>query len=153
MNLFSLFNKPKEFFPPQDCERIVEAIRNAERKTSGEVRVFVESRCRFVNPLNRAAEIFYGLKMEKTEHRNGVLLYIAMKDRQLAVFGDEGIHNILGDDYWNDEVKKILSHFNKENYAQGIIDVVTDIGNSLHQFFPYEDDDRNELPDDIIFGK
>ena len=152
MNFFP-FSRKQQFFPQEDCKRIVEAIRNAEHKTSGEVRVYVESRCRFVDPLNRAAEIFYGLKMEKTEHRNGVLLYIAMKDRQLAVFGDEGIHTKVGDEYWNNEVKKILSHFNKENYAQGIIEVVTDIGNSLHQFFPYEDDDRNELPDDIVFGK
>ncbi|HET9056980.1 MAG TPA: TPM domain-containing protein [Chitinophagaceae bacterium] len=152
MSLFPFFKK-KEFFSPEDHARIAEAIRNAEQKTSGEIRVFVENRCRFINPLHRAAEVFYGLKMEHTRHRNGVLLYIAMKDRQLAIYGDEGIHNKLGNTYWNNEVKKILSHFNNNNYVQGITDVVTDIGNSLRQFFPYEDGDRNELPDDIIIGK
>lgn len=151
--MFSFFKK-KEFFSPEGSEQIVNAIRNAEKQTSGEVRVFVESKCRFMDPLDRALEIFADLKMENTQYRNAVLLYVALKDRQLAVFGDKGIHEKVGNDYWNNAVKKILSHFNKDDYAGGISNCVTEIGESLKYYFPYNnEEDKNELPDDIIFGK
>jgi len=82
-------------------QQIVAAIGQAERQTSGEIRVFVESRCRFVNPLDRAAEVFTGLKMDQTAQRNAVLVYVALKDRQLALYGDKGIHEKVGDAFWN----------------------------------------------------
>jgi uncharacterized membrane protein len=91
--------------------------------------------------------------MDKTEDRNGVLLYIAMKDRQIAIFGDEGIHKRVGTAFWNAEVKKILSEFRQHHYATGIVNIVTEIGGALVTHFPYENEDRNELPDDIVFGK
>ena len=81
----------KVAFTAAEQEKIVTAIQAAERQTSGEIRVYVESRCRYVNPIHRAAEIFAALNMEKTAARNGVLVYVALKDRQLALFGDEGI--------------------------------------------------------------
>ena len=153
MSLFSFFKK-KDFFTEEDKLQIVEAVRNAERRTSGEVRVFVENRCSYMDAIDRAKEIFVELKMNETADRNAVLLYIALKDHQLAVFGDEGIHSKLGNEYWNAEVKKMISNFNKENYAEGIQEVVTDIGEALTQFFPYNNDtDKNELSDDIVFGK
>ena len=153
MSLFSFF-KRKDFFTEEEKLQIIEAVRNAERMTSGEVRVFVESRCSYMDAIDRAKEIFVELKMNETADRNAVLVYIAMKDHQLAVFGDEGIHSKLGNDYWNAEVKKMISNFNKENYAEGIKEVVTDIGEALTQLFPYNNDtDKNELPDDIVFGK
>ena len=132
---------------------MVEAIRHSEKETSGEIRVFVESRCRFVDPIDRAAEIFFGLKMEQTSERNGVLVYVAMKDQQLAVFGDEGIHKKVGDQFWKSQVQTILSHFNKSNYVEGISSIVTEIGIALHTHFPYNKlTDKNELPDEIVFG-
>ncbi len=132
----------------------MEAIQRAERETSGEIRVFVESRCRFVDPLDRAAEVFAGLKMEETAARNAVLVYVALKDRQLALFGDKGIHQKVGGVFWNDKVKVILSHFNKSNYAEGIVRVVGEIGIALRSHFPYDKNtDTNELPDDIIYGR
>ncbi len=153
MSLFSFFKK-KDFFSEEEKLQIVEAVRKAERRTSGEVRVFVEDRCSYMDAIDRAKEIFAELKMNETADRNAVLLYIALKDKQLAVFGDEGIHSKLGNDYWNAEVKKMISNFNRENYAEGIQEVVTDIGEALTQLFPYNNDtDKNELPDDIVFGK
>lgn len=150
----SFFRKKKEFFSPADNEKIVRAIRNAELRTSGEVRVFVENRCRFVDPMDRALEIFSNLKMEETESRNAVLLYVALKDRQLAVYGDKGIHEKVGNEFWNTEVKKILAHFNNSDFAGGISDCVAGIGQSLQEHFPYnEQTDKNELPDEIIFGR
>jgi uncharacterized membrane protein len=145
--------KTKKFFSEQENELIVQSIRDAEKNTSGEIRVFVESKCRFVNALDRAAEIFLRLEMQKTTHRNAVLVYVAIKHRQLALYGDEGIHQKLGNAYWNDAVKKMIAHFNKKNYAEGISQCVRDVGEALYTHFPYnKETDKNELPDDIIFG-
>lgn len=153
MSLFSFFKKV-EFFTAEEKQQIIEAVRNAERRTSGEVRVFVESRCSYMDAIDRAIEIFARLKMFETDDRNAVLVYVALKDKQLAVFGDEGIHKKLGNDYWNNEVRKMISRFNKENYAEGIKEVVKDIGEALVTYFPFNNDtDKNELPDDIVFGK
>jgi len=153
LNIFP-WNKKKEFFKEEERQLIVDAIQDAERKTSGEVRVFVESKCSYLDAIDRAAELFFKLQMQQTNDRNAVLLYVAMKDRQLAVFGDEGIHKKVGDEYWNTEVKKMISNFNSDNYAKGISEVVKDIGVALTQHFPYNNvTDKNELPDDIVFGK
>ena len=152
MRLFP--SRIKHFFSPEQNQRIVSAIREAERLTSGEVRVYIESRCRFVDPVDRAIELFYGLKMEKTEQRNGVILYIAIKDHQLAIYGDEGIHQKVGKDFWNKAIQQILSEFNAANYVDGIIHILKAVGEVLHEHFPYHSDtDRNELPDEIVFGK
>ena len=151
--MFSLFKK-KNFFTAEEQQLIIDAIQNAERMTSGEVRVFVESKCSYMDAIDRAAELFFQLEMQKTDDRNAVLLYVAMKDRQLAVFGDEGIHEKVGNEYWNNAVQKMISNFNRENYAAGISEVVKDIGEALTKNFPFNNDtDKNELPDDIVFGK
>jgi uncharacterized membrane protein len=148
----SLFKK-KPLFNEEQQQRIVAAIQAAEKCTSGEIRVFVERRCRYVDPLDRAAEVFNSLHMENTAARNGVLVYIALKDRQLAIMGDKGIHEKVGQVFWEQQVRNILSHFNKADYAGGIAKVVTDIGHALEQHFPYDRaTDKNELPDDIVFG-
>jgi len=152
--MFSLFRKKKDFFTTEEKQLITEAIQQAEKMTSGEVRVFVEGKCSYVDAIDRAAELFFNLQMQKTEERNAVLIYIAMTDHQLAVFGDEGIHKKVGNEYWNIEVKKMISNFNRENYAKGISEVVEDIGEALTKHFPYNNNtDKNELPDDIVFGK
>lgn len=153
--MFSLFRKKAiHFFSKADNERIVEAIQQMERLTSGEIRIYIESRCRFVDPVDRAIELFYGLKMDQTEEHNGVLLYIAIKDHQLAIFGDEGIHKKVGTAFWNEEVKHILSEFNADHYADGIIQIVREVGEALQSHFPYHgEEDKNQLPDEIIFGR
>jgi uncharacterized membrane protein len=125
VGIFSFFKKNKDFFSAEEKERIVEAIRNAERQTSGEVRVFIESRNPFVDVLDRASEIFFKLKMQETDDRNAVLLYIAMKDHQLALFGDEGIHKQVGTTYWKNEVAEMISNFTKDDIATGIVNCVT----------------------------
>jgi uncharacterized membrane protein len=148
------FKKRKSFFSAEENDMIVASIRDAEKLTSGEVRIFVESKCRFIDALDRASEIFTQLKMENTQYRNGVLFYVALKDRQLAIFADSGIHQAVGEQYWKNVVNEILVHFNKENYATGIKECVLKIGDALKTHFPYnEETDKNELPDEIIFGK
>ena len=148
------FRNKKKFFSQQENDRIVHSIQDAEKQTSGEIRIFVESRCKYVEPLDRAAEIFAKLQMEKTELRNGVLFYVAIKDKQLAIFADSGIHTATGQDHWNNVVQQILSVFSKESVVSGITTTITKIGDALKSHFPYDKDvDKNELPDEIIFGK
>ena len=152
MGLFS-WRKKKEYFSHEEKEMVVQAIRNAEMQTSGEIRVFMEDRCRFVDPMDRAAEIFFGLKMDQTKDRNGVLVYIAIRDRQLAILGDEGIHKVVGSQFWQKEVREMIDEFHADHYATGIAKVVTEIGEALRSHFPYDGPrDKNELPDDIVFG-
>lgn len=153
MALFS-FNKKQSFLNSEQQSNIVAAIQEAEKRTSGEVRVFVESKCKYVSALDRAADIFYGLKMDHTAERNAVLVYLAHKDRQVAIFADEGIHSRMGQQFWVTEVQRMLKHFHDQHFGDGIVAVVKDIGEALHENFPYlKDVDKNELPDDIIFGK
>jgi uncharacterized membrane protein len=151
--MFSLFNRKKKFFSPEEQQLIVTAIQQAERRTSGEVRVYVESRCSYMDALDRAIEVFTQMGMHATEERNGVLVYVAIRDHQLAVLGDEGIHRKVGNEFWNNEVMKMLRDFNRDNYAHGIAGCVDDIGRALQQHFPYTDKDKNELSDDIHFGR
>jgi len=149
------FSRKKPFFTEEENEKIIHSIKEAEMQTSGEVRIFVESRCKYVDALDRAAEIFRNLQMEKTELRNGVLFYIAIKDKQLAIFADKGIHEATGGDkYWKDAVKDILSVFSKDDVVGGITTSIYKIGEALKTHFPYDKEvDKNELPDEIVFGK
>jgi uncharacterized membrane protein len=148
------FPSKKPFFTHEENERIVQAIKEAERQTSGELRVFVESHCKYVDPLDRAAELFSKLQMEKTALRNGVLFYVAVKDKQLAIFADSGIHAATGDQYWKESVQHILSVFSNESVSAGITASVAKIGDALKTNFPYDETvDKNELPDEIIFGQ
>jgi uncharacterized membrane protein len=146
--------KSKGLFSAQENMLIIEAIRKAEQKTSGEIRIYIESRCKYVDPLDRAAEIFWTLKMDHTAYRNAVLLYVAVKDHQFAIFADKGIHERLGNDFWKKEVDEMSIHFREHHYLDAVLLVISDIGVALSEHFPYDPTaDKNELPDDIIFGK
>jgi uncharacterized membrane protein len=152
MALFPFFRK-SEFFSEEEKKRVVEAIQAAELATSGEIRIYIESRCRFVDPLDRAAELFWSLKMDYTQDHNAVLVYVAVRDHQFAVFADKGIHEKVGKEFWYKEVEAMKKHFQQNHYADAIIQVVRDVGVALQFHFPYNrETDKNELPDDIIFG-
>jgi uncharacterized membrane protein len=152
MAFFSSGSKPK-FFSHDEAARIVETIRDAESRTSGEIRVFIESRCKYVKPVDRASEVFWNLRMDHTQERNGVLIYVATKDHQVAIWGDEGIHKVVGTEFWNTELKRLLHHFKSNAYAEGLLLVISDIADVLQARFPYKSTtDKNELPDDIVFG-
>ena len=148
------FLSKKDFFSEEEKKLIVDAIQEAEHQTSGEIRVYVESRCRFVDPLDRASEVFTLLKMEKTAGSNAVLFYLAVKDRQLAIFGDRAIHEKVGEEFWKKQVMQIISQFHREHFAEAIAKVIKEIGDALRYHFPYDrQTDINELPDDIVFGR
>jgi len=145
--------KKKEFFTEAENQQIVQAIREAERMTSGEIRVFVEHRCSFVDAMDRAFEVFTKLQMHRTKYRNGVLVYVAIRDRQFAILGDEGINLKTGAHFWNAQAAVMRSHFSANRFVEGISECTRSIGEVLQQYFPYESDDENELPDDIVFGR
>ena len=148
------WTKQRALFTEEEQHLVHEAIREAEQRTSGEVRVFVEKCCRYVDAIDRAAELFFHLQMEKTEHRNAVLVYVALKDHQFAIFGDEGIYRKAGAAYWYRLVRTMTDSFNRDNYAQGMAACIREIGQALHQYFPSDKStDRNELPDIIVFGQ
>ncbi|MCZ2222558.1 MAG: TPM domain-containing protein [Chitinophagales bacterium] len=151
LNFFK--KKPTNFFSDDEKKLIVAAIQEAELNTSGEIRVFIENYCSYVNAIDRAEKIFEKHNMYHTQQRNAVLIYVALKDKQLAIYGDKGIHEKVGTNFWNERVKEILHFFNKNNYAEGIVNIIKQIGDALKHHFPYDKDtDVNELSDDILFG-
>ncbi|HTB51412.1 MAG TPA: TPM domain-containing protein [Ferruginibacter sp.] len=153
MALFSLFKK-KAFFSADEQKVIVAAITAAEKETSGEIRIFVESKNSFVDPLDRAKEVFAKLHMQKTKHRNAVLLYMATDHKELALFADEGVYTTLGKAYWESAVTKMITHFVGNNIVTGVEQCIKEIGQTLKEKFPFDpSDDHNELSNDIVFGK
>ncbi|NII25338.1 TPM domain-containing protein [Pseudoflavitalea sp. X16] len=150
---FFPFSRKSDFFSADEKKQVIKAIQDAELATSGEIRVYIESRCRYVDPLDRAAELFWSLKMDYTKDHNAVLVYVAVRDHQFAVFADQGIHEKVGNEFWNKEVQAMKKHFVQNHYADAVVQVVTDVGAALQHHFPFNrETDKNELPDDIIFG-
>ena len=142
----------KDFFTKEQREDIRQAILNAELDTSGEIRVHIETNCKG-EVLDRAAFIFSKLGMQKTEKRNSVLFYLAVRNRRFAVMGDKGINAVVPEDFWDDVKNILLNHFREERFTEGLIEGITLVGNKLKSHFPYQTDDVNELSDDISFGK
>lgn len=131
---------------------VMNAIKEAESNTSGEIRVHIEDRCKIGDPIKRAIEMFGELRMHETELRNGVIVYVAIKDHKLAVWGDEGIHKKVGQDFWNDTLATMQKYFSADDYEIGLSEAILMIGDKLKEFFPYQSDDVNELSDDISYG-
>lgn len=141
----------KSFFSAEQQNRIVAAIKNAESNTSGEIRVHIENHCKG-DILDRSAMVFNILKMDKTAARNGVLIYLAVKDRKFSIIGDEGINKVVEKDFWNDVKDLMAEAFRNNNFTEGIVDGIIRVGEKLKKYFPYKNDDVNELPDDISFN-
>ena len=136
------------FFSRFDSERIVEAISAAEGRTSAELRVHVTKR--IPEDLDfRALRRFHLLGMAKTEHRNGVLIYIAPRARKFRILGDEGIHAKAGDDFWKGVASVMEAHFRKEQFTEGVLVGIGLLGEELARHFPRAKDDKNELPNTI----
>lgn len=153
MAILPLFKK-KPFFSDDEQKEIVAAIKLAEQQTSGEIRVYAESKNPYVDTMDRAKEIFYKLKMDKTAHHNGVLIYLAWKHKEIALFGDESIYTATGKLFWENEVQQMLLKFSHHDMKEGIISCIHHVGQALKEKFPFEKTtDKNELPDNIVFGK
>jgi len=131
---------------------VMNAIKEAETNTSGEIRVHIEDRCKIGDPIKRAIEMFGELHMYETELRNGVIVYVAIKDHKLAVWGDEGIHKKVGQNFWNDVLATVQKYFSAKDYETGLSEAILMIGDKLKKYFPYQSNDVNELSDDISYG-
>lgn len=141
----------RSFFTKEEQQKIVAAIREAELNTSGEIRVHIENHCK-EEALERAAEVFYNLKMNRTAARNGILFYLAVKDHKLAIIGDEGINREVERDFWNDIKDEMIYNFKENKFAEGLIAGILKCGDKLKKYFPYQNDDVNELSDEISFN-
>jgi uncharacterized membrane protein len=137
----------EDFLTAQEEKAIIEAIRSAERLTSGEIRVHLESSCN--DAVSRAQELFHLLKMDNTKQENGILFYVAVDDHKFAVIGDKGIHHRVGDDFWQEIRDVLLSRFRESEYQKGLIEGIKMVGKELAAYFPWDVDDVNELPDEI----
>ncbi len=139
-----------KIFSDEDQQLIVDAVEAAERFTSGEIRICIEKTCS--EPvLDRAANYFKKLDMHQTAKRNGVLIYLAATDHKFAIIGDAGINKVVPHDFWDETKEAMLKHFKAGNLVKGITTGVDLAGKQLQAFFPYLEDDKNELPDDISF--
>ena len=141
----------RSFFTKEEQQKIVAAIKEAELNTSGELRVHIENNCK-EEALERAAEVFYDLKMNRTAARNGILFYLAVKDHKFAIIGDEGINREVEHDFWNDIKDEMISNFKANKFAEGLIAGILKCGDKLKEYFPYQNDDVNELSDEISFS-
>lgn len=151
----SLFTKNKQPLSAEEQERIVACIQNAESKTTGEIRVFIEKKCGFVDAMDRAKEIFENLGMTKTERRNAVLVYLAIEDQQFAVAGDKEIYEKAGGaTFWEKAAGQLKLQLQKGQMCEGLCQCIDELGNALAHHFPYDPSIiKNELPDEIVFGK
>ena len=141
---------PSKQFTSEEKEQIVQAIRDAEKATSGEIRVHLENHC--TKPvLDRTAQVFAELKMHKTALRNGVLIYVALKDKQFAIIGDAGINAKVADNFWDSTKNLMLEEFRQGKLCEGICRGIREVGQQLKSYFPYQSDDVNELSDEISF--
>lgn len=141
----------KRLLNREEDQRVVDAIRQAERNTSGEIKVHIDNRCRG-DVEERSLVVFDKLKLNETKQRNGVLIYLAIKDRKLAIVGDEGINRVVEDGFWNDVKDLMLSCFKEGQFVEGLEQGIHRCGEKLKTYFPYQTDDTNEIPDDISYG-
>ncbi len=140
---------PKRFFTSEEEAAIVSAIREAEKKTSGEIRVHLASNGGRGSTYHEAVKTFEKLGMTKTQKRDGILIYLALKSHQFAVVGDIGIHAKVPSSFWDEVRDGMQTHFRQGHFQEGLVTAVHYCGEKLAYYFPHQDNDKNELPDTI----
>ncbi len=140
---------PEEFFTPEQEKRIIEAIKQAEKNTSGEIRVHLESKNKEKPSMPYVWKVFEQIGMTQTKERNGVLFYLDINHRVFSILGDEGIARKVPADFWDEIKEKIIEGFKKEDYTGALVEGILKVGEKLKEYFPYHSDDTNELPDEI----
>ena len=141
----------RNFLTQDEQKKVVDAITGAENKTSGEIRLHLDTTCK-EDVLDRAAAIFKKLDMHKTELRNGVLIYLATEDRKLAILGDAGINAKVPENFWDVVKDEMIGAFKEGKYADGLVKAINMAGDKLKAFFPVAADDIDELSNEISFG-
>jgi len=144
-------SKVEEFLSKEEEQEIVEAIRIAEKNTSGEIRVHIENTTS-IDAYERAKEVFHELKMDETELKNGVLIYLAVEDHHFIICGDKGINELVEPDFWDCTRDVMATQFKKGNFKQGLVDGILRAGERLQHYFPWQEGDTNELSNEISKG-
>ena len=144
--------RPEDFLTADQQKTVVDAVRSAEKGTSGEIRIHIESECD-TDPIKRAEEIFGKLGMHRTVLRNGVLIYVACNTMVFSIIGDKGINEVVPENFWEDVIRIMSVRFREGLFTEGLSEAVAASGEKLKAFFPYNSDDINEQPDEISFGK
>lgn len=142
-------SKVEHFLSKKEEEQVVEAIRVAEKSTSGEIRVHIEKTHGNQDIFERAMEVFHLLKMDNTKLDNGVLIYVAVEDRDFVIYGDKGINDVVPADFWESTKDAIVAQFKAGNFKQGLIDGILKAGEQLQTHFPWNEGNANELPNNI----
>ncbi|MGB2116669.1 MAG: TPM domain-containing protein [Flavobacteriaceae bacterium] len=137
-----------QFLSQEDEQEVVAAIKQAELETSGEIRVHIEGHSD-LDHFERAIAVFQELKMDATAKRNGVLIYVAVQDKSFVIYGDQGINELVETNFWDTTKDTIQSHFRAGNFKEGLIAGILKSGEVLKHYFPWEDDDVDELSNDI----
>lgn len=144
--------RTKEFLSKLEHDRIVQAIRDAESKTSGQVRVYIQRGKLEVDPLIAAQKRFHKLGMHRTGGRNAVLIFVAPRAQKFAVVGDKAIHEKCGDAFWQSLVEKMRAHFRNEKFSDALVDGIKELGKALAAHFPQRSKSSGELPDELVEG-
>lgn len=144
--------KPERFLTADQQATVVDAVRLAEKRTSGEIRIHIDGECEG-SPLKRAEEVFGKLGMHKTRLRNGILIYLACNTKVFSIIGDKGINDRVPEHFWEDVIAVMGAQFRTGNFTEGLVEAVNMAGEKLREYFPYQSDDVNEQPDDISFGE
>ncbi|WP_299275554.1 TPM domain-containing protein [uncultured Psychroserpens sp.] len=144
-------SKVEDFLTSIEEQEIIEAIRIAEKNTSGEIRIHIERNSK-IEAFERAMEVFHYLKMDNTKLQNGVLIYIAVDDRTFVIYGDKGINDVVPTNFWDATKDVMQSHFKANRFKQGLIEGVLQAGQQLEEHFPWIHGDTNELPNEISKG-
>jgi len=139
---------PKKFFSDAEKRTLVEAIRRAESKTSGEIRVHL-AKSSGPDHFQEALKAFAGLRMTETRERNGILFFLSLKERALVILGDRGIHEKVEERFWNVLKDKTLTAFSQDRFVEGLMEGIEIVGSKLAKHFPRSIDDKNELSDEI----
>ena len=144
--------RTREFLTKLDHDRIISAIREAESKTSGEIRLFLQRGRLNGDPLNVARKKFERLGMYKTRERNAGLIFVAPRAHKFAVIGDKAIHEKCGEEFWQHVVDGMRTHFQNEKFSHALIEAISEVGKVLAMHFPKTPENANELPDEIVEG-
>ncbi|MBN2365542.1 MAG: TPM domain-containing protein [Calditrichaeota bacterium] len=145
-------SSPEKFFTDDEKSHIVKAIQEAEKKTSGEIRIHMEEKAG-EDIYKRAIRIFEKIGMTRTVNRNGVLIYLATGSRQFVILGDKGINEVVSQNFWEDVVRLMTDFFKSGKFCEGVCEGIRLIGEKLKDHFPYQTDDINELSDDISISE
>jgi uncharacterized membrane protein len=144
-------SKVEDFLTQEEEQEIVNAICQAEKNTSGEIRVHIE-KSTSLDAFDRAKEVFHDLKMDETQLKNGVLIYLAVEDKTFVICGDQGINDVVENDFWNCTRDAMVAQFKLNNFKQGLVDGILRAGEQLKKYFPWQEGDTNELSNEISKG-